>query len=175
MCCPGVFKVAHEMLVVTLIGFSDWLSRVVVFIDEFLSFCLRSSGPVAFTTSSFVASFNCWLILISKSSEEPVIKAFGCHGLILWLFTLSLVRWRNSFYTPSLHSKIWSEGSGEVNVFLNTHLGVSINNLGFEKLVISLLQFLCGLETLLHNITGVIESLLVPRDFSDDWDLLRHV
>jgi hypothetical protein len=109
-------------------------------------------------------------LFLSHSSEEPIVEAFSSSGLVGWLFADLLLSWRNGLNGVCFPFDVWGESLGEVDVFLNFHLGVGIDNLVSEKFSIFLLGFLVDFTPCVHDITSFIEFGCVPLDISDDWD-----
>jgi len=90
---PCNLKFTIELLVISLVGISDSLGGRFELVSEFFPLLWGIVHPVGSTSSISEALFHSWFVLLSHSSEEPGVKAFGDLGLILWLFAEILVGW----------------------------------------------------------------------------------
>lgn len=171
MSFPGGLKTIIELLVISLVGFTNSLNGADVLLFEGFFLSWGSFHPVGGASGFSEASFQFWFVFFSHSGEEPGVEALGGSSLGSWALAFLLVSWGNSLGEVEFPSNVWGESLREVDVFLNSHLGVGVNNLLDEEISVFNLEFLVDFSPFTHGGSSFIESFGVPSDVGDDWDL----
>lgn len=156
-----------ELLVISLVGLFNCTSGRFVLAGEIFFFSGVGLHPVGSASRLCDAFFHSWFILFSHSSEEPGVEAFSGSGLVLWLGAI-LIGWGNGINPKLFKFHEWGESLGEVDVFLNFHLRVGINNLGIKLFFIYNTKFMLNFRPVFHNGTGFIELGFVESDIGDN-------